>query len=96
MVYSVGVFNCELDTQIVTNRVVQITGNGEDRKCNLSLTRDKWAPVTTALYVLRLRTEERHPIRRAAANILNKQSRKADKELFSRLGVGGCANNSSL
>jgi hypothetical protein len=35
------------------------------------------------------------PIWRAAANILNKQSRTADKRWPSSLGVGRCANNSS-
>ena len=35
--------------------------------------RDKWVPVTTAWPVLRLRMEERPPIWRVAANILNKQ-----------------------
>jgi len=41
--------------------------------------RDKWVPVTTAWRVLRLRIEERPPIWKVAANILNKQSRTADK-----------------
>ena len=40
---------------------------------------DKWVPVTTALRVLRLRIEERPPVRRVAANILKKQMRTADK-----------------
>jgi hypothetical protein len=40
--------------------------------------------------------EERHPIWRVAANILNKQSRKANKGWSSRLGFGRNANNSSL
>ena len=40
MKYSANV-NCELNTKIVTNRVVQITGNGEDTNCNLSLTQFK-------------------------------------------------------
>jgi hypothetical protein len=57
---------------------------------------DKWVPVTTAWRVLRLRMEERSPIWRVAANILNKQSRTADKEWSSSLGVGRGANNSSL
>jgi len=39
----------------------------------------KWVPVTTVWRVLRLRKEERPPIWRVAANILNKQSRRADK-----------------
>jgi hypothetical protein len=40
---------------------------------------DKLVPVTTAWRILRLRMEERPPIWRVAANILNKQSRTADK-----------------
>jgi hypothetical protein len=40
--------------------------------------------------------EERHPIWGVAANILNKQSRTADKGRSSSLGVGRGANNSSL
>jgi len=51
-------------------------------------TRDKWVPVTTAWRVLRLRMEELPPIWRVAANILNKQSRTADKGWSSSLGVG--------
>jgi hypothetical protein len=56
---------------------------------------DKWVPVTTAWRVLRLRMEERPPIWRVAANILNKQLRTADKGLSSILGVGRGAHNSS-
>ena len=41
--------------------------------------RDKWVPVTTAWRVLRLRMEERPTIWRVTANILNKQSRTADR-----------------
>jgi len=41
--------------------------------------RDKWVPVTTEWRVLGLRMEERPPIRKVAANILNKQLRTADK-----------------
>jgi len=55
----------------------------------------KWVPVTTAWRVLSLRMEERPPMWRVAANILNKQSRKADKRWSSSLGVGCGANNSS-
>jgi len=33
--------------------------------------RDKWVPVTTAWLILRLRMEERPPVWRVAANILN-------------------------
>jgi hypothetical protein len=56
---------------------------------------DKWVPVTTAWRVLTLRMEERLPIWRVAANILNKQSRTAYKGLSSSSGVGRGANNSS-
>jgi hypothetical protein len=55
-----------------------------------------WVPVTTAWRVLGLRMEERPPIWWVAANILNKQSRTADKGWSSNLGVGRGANNSSL
>ena len=40
--------------------------------------------------------EERPPICRAAANILNKQSRTAEKGWSFSMGVGPDANNSSL
>jgi len=56
---------------------------------------EKWVPVTMAWRVLRLRTEERLPIWRVAANILNKQSRAADKLWSPSLGIGRGANNSS-
>ena len=47
---------------------------------NLSVLRTKqWVLVTKAWRVLRLRIEERPPIRRVAANKLNKQSRTADE-----------------
>jgi len=49
---------------------------------------DKWVPVTTVWRVLNLRMEERPPIWRVAINILNKQSRTADKGWSSSLGVG--------
>jgi hypothetical protein len=55
----------------------------------------KWVPVTTAWRVLGLRMEERPPIWRLAANILNKQSRTADTGWSSSLGFGRGANNSS-
>ena len=51
--------------------------------------------VTTAWRVLSLRMEEEPPIWSLTANILNKQSRTAEKVWFSSLGVGRCANNSS-
>jgi len=57
--------------------------------------RDKWVPVTTEWRVLRIRMEERPPKWSVAANILNKQSRTADKGRSSSLGVGRGANNSS-
>jgi len=56
---------------------------------------DKWVPVTTAWRILRLQMEEQPPIWRAAANKLNKQSRIANKEWSSSLGVGRGANNAS-
>ena len=48
----------------------------------------KWVPVTTAWRVLRLRTEERPPTWRVAANILNKQSRTVDEGWSSKWGLG--------
>jgi len=39
--------------------------------------------------------EEQRPIWRVAANILNKQSRTADKAWSTSLGFGCCANNAS-
>ena len=56
--------------------------------CAYQLVRDKWVPVTTAWRVLGLRVGERPPIRRKAVNILNKQSRTADKGWFPALGLG--------
>jgi hypothetical protein len=57
--------------------------------------RDEWVRVTTAWRFLRLRMEERPPMWRVAANILNKQSRTADKGWSSSLGVGRGVDNSS-
>jgi hypothetical protein len=54
----------------------------------------KWIPVTTAWRVLGLRMEERPPMW-VGANILNKQSRTANKVWSSSLGVGRSSNNSS-
>jgi hypothetical protein len=48
----------------------------------------KLVPVNTAWCVLGLRMEERPPIWRVAVNILNKQSRTADKGWSSSLGLG--------
>jgi hypothetical protein len=62
---------------------------------NCLRTTHKWVPVTTAWRVLRLRMEQRPPIWRVAANILNNQSRTADNEWSSIFGVGRGANNSS-
>jgi len=58
--------------------------------CNykVGLFHDKWVPFTTAWRVLRLRIEERRPVWRAAANIMNKQSRTTDKGWCYGLGVG--------
>jgi len=44
------------------------------------LIRDKWVPVTTAWCVLRLRMEERPPIWRVAANIINKQAAEDNRQ----------------
>jgi len=51
--------------------------------------------VTMAWSNLRLRIEERPPIWKVAANILNKQSRTADKGWFSTLGVERGVDNYS-
>jgi len=48
----------------------------------------QWVPVTTAWHVLRLRIQERPPIRRVAANKLTKQSRTTDEAWSSSLGAG--------
>ena len=53
------------------------------------------SPVTTVWRVLKLWMQERPPIWRVTANILNKQSRTADTGFSSSLGAGRCANNSS-
>jgi hypothetical protein len=65
------------------------------KKCINVTPCDQWVPVTTAWRVLRLRMEERPPIWRVAANILNKQLQTADKGWSSSLEVGRGANNSS-
>ena len=51
-------------------------------------TKVPWVPVTKAWCVPSLRVEERPPIWRVAANILNKLSRTADKGWSSSLGLG--------
>ena len=73
---------------VVAHRTVVISCN------RVSQSRDKWLPVTTAWRVFRLRMKERPPVWRVAANILNKQSRTADKGWCSSLGVGLGAKNS--
>jgi hypothetical protein len=50
--------------------------------------KDKQASVTTARSTLRLQIEDRPPICREAANILNKQSWTSDKGCYFSLGVG--------
>ena len=50
--------------------------------------RDKWIPVTTAWRVFRLQMEERPPIWRVAANILNKQSRQPTRSGAPTWGLG--------
>jgi hypothetical protein len=54
----------------------------------MQYSQDKWVPVTTVWHVLRLGIEKQPPIWRVAVNILNKQSRTADKVYYSSLGVG--------
>jgi len=48
----------------------------------------KWVPVTTARRVLSFWTEERPPIWKVGANILNKQSRTAEGGSHPALGLG--------
>jgi hypothetical protein len=55
--------------------------------CIHEVPRCKWVPVTTARRVLRLRREERPPIWRVAANVLN-QPRTADNGWSYSLGLG--------
>jgi hypothetical protein len=54
-----------------------------------------WVPVTTAWRFLRLLMEERPPVWREAANVLNKQSRTVDKAWSCNLGVVRRVDNSS-
>ena len=54
-----------------------------------------WVRVTTVWCVIRLRMEERPPIWRVAANILNKQSADSRQGVSSSLAVGRGANISS-
>jgi len=56
---------------------------------------DKWVAVSAAWCILRLRMEERILMWRVDANVLNKESRKADKKRSSSLGFG-CGANSSM
>ena len=49
--------------------------------------------VTTACHIPRLWMEEWPPIWKAAAIILNRESRTADKGCYSSLGFGRGANN---
>jgi hypothetical protein len=68
------------------NKAVHVLNNNHERF------RDKWVPVTMARRVLRMRMEERPQILMVAANILNKQSRTAERGWSSRFGVVWCAN----
>jgi len=47
-----------------------------------------WVPLTTAWRILKLWIEERPPICRVAANILNKHPRTVNKGLSSNFVVG--------
>jgi len=55
----------------------------------------QWVPVTTVWRVLGLRVEERPPIWRVAANILNRQWRTADEGWSASFGVGRGADDDS-
>jgi len=55
--------------------------------CNEMRGHDEWVPVNTAWHILMLQVEERPPICRVAANILNKQSQTTDKVWYSSLGI---------
>ena len=52
------------------------------------LTISNWFPVTSGLSVISLRMEEQPPMRRVAANILNRQSQTSDKGWSSSRGLG--------
>jgi hypothetical protein len=54
---------------------------------------NEWVPATTLWRVLRLRIQQRSPIRKAAVNIMNRQLRKADKEWSSSLVLGEVLTN---
>jgi len=90
------IHNCQPTAPILSQHDPVHTAKTYFLKLHLNILMcDKGVPVTTAWRVLRLRTEQRPPVWRVDANILNKQSRTADKELSSSLGVGRGANNSS-
>ena len=78
---------CVLDFGIKTG-TVNLKNVGVD-------VRDKWVPVTAAWRDLKLWKEERPPIWRVAANILNKQPRTADKGWSYNLVVGRDVDNTS-
>ena len=68
--------------------VLKSMGSGKIYMNTIQCSRDKRVPVTTAWFVLRLRMEERPTILRGAANILNQQSRRADKGFPVALELG--------
>ena len=80
----IKVFCREFDKE-TKNRISSCVGF---RYVTFSLLYGDCVPVTTAWRFPSLRLEERPPIRRVAANILNKQSRTADKGWSSSLGLG--------
>jgi hypothetical protein len=57
---------------------------------------DNWVPVTTTWHIVMLWMEGRPLIWRVAVEMLNNESRTADKGWSSSLGFGHGANNSSL
>jgi len=58
-------------------------------QCKTNDIHNKWVPVITAWHFLKLWMEKWPPIWRVAVNILNKQSRTADRGLVLQLGVWG-------
>jgi len=87
----IKVFCCEFDKE-ANNRISSCDGV---RYVTFTLLYGDLCPCHHGMTFLRLRMQERPPISRIAANILNKQSRTADKGWSSSLGVGRGANNSS-
>jgi len=80
----IKVFCREFDKE-AKNRISSCVGV---RYVTFSLLYGDWVPVTKAWRFLSLRLEERPPIWGVAANILNKQSRKATRGGLPAWGLG--------